>query len=156
MWRTPKKPGGEKQNRIFVGEPIMPKGIKRVVGKRDVTILCPLSSVDVDHHPRRVNIRKLRVQGFKESQPAGVDRGKEDMVVKGGDVVKYPKDLFLAQNAGQSPISFGVQVGEGVPGALEGIDEKEFDAAVRAVCGWQLTICHCFSGRGNSPPVRFR
>jgi hypothetical protein len=58
--------------------------------------------------------------------------------VEGCDVVQYPEDFLLAQDAGQSSLSFGVQIVENMPVAFEHMKEEELDA----------TVCNAHGGGG--------
>jgi len=86
--------------------------------------------MNMDHHSATIDIGDLEIKGFTKSQTTGIDGGEEDIIVEGFDMVKYPKDLFPAQDAGQSSFSFSVDVCKQMPVMFQDVDEKKLDAAV--------------------------
>lgn len=57
--------------------------------------------MDMDQHPRAVNIPDLKMEGLPQPEAAGVDSGEEGTVVVGVHLGKDPPDLFLGENRGQ-------------------------------------------------------
>ena len=84
---------------IAMCAPVAAQQLEGLRGKRDVAILRSFSAMDVNEHALRVDIGDLQVQRFLQTEPAGVDRRKEGVVVESSDMGQDLEDLWLAQNA---------------------------------------------------------
>ncbi len=92
--------------------------------------------MDVNEHSLGVDIGDLQVQRFLETEPAGVDRRKESVVVEGSDMSQNPEDLGLAQNTGQPSLLLGPQNGKELPIGLKDELVVELDVGVADTQGF--------------------
>jgi hypothetical protein len=65
-----------------------------------------------------------------QPEPAGVDTGQIGLVLRGANGVQDIPDLGKAEHNRQALFAFGMNQIQGMPLALEHIDEKKLDTAV--------------------------
>ncbi len=86
--------------------------------------------MNVDHHSLGIDIGYLQVEGFLESESAGIDRGQVGVVVKGMDPGQNPVDFLSGQDTGQPFFSFCPKIGKDMPVLFKDIDKEELNPAV--------------------------
>ncbi len=69
----------------------------------------------------------------------------KDIVVEGRQVVENGKDLFSAQNTGETLLSLRLEVGEDMPLALEHMNKEELNAAVGDAKGGGRPLADIFA-----------
>jgi len=121
--------GGEEEARVAVSEPIAAEQGEGGWGQRDVAILGPLSTVDMDHHAGAVDIGDFEVETFVKSQAAGIDGREVGVVLEGFDLGKNASDFLNAQNGWEASFGLGSEDSEDVPVSLEDVlVEKAYPA----------------------------
>jgi hypothetical protein len=120
----------EKETRMVVGGPIASEQLEGGLGERDVAVLSPLSTVDMDHHAGGVDIGDFEVEAFVKSEAAGIDGGEIGVILEGMDLGKNTSDFFTAENGREASFGLGAEDSEDVPVTLEDVFEKEANAAI--------------------------
>jgi hypothetical protein len=120
----------EEEAGVTVGGPIASEQLESGKGERDIAILGPLATVDMDHHAGGIDIGDFEMETFVESQAAGIDGGKIGIILEGFDLGKNGSDFFTAENRGESSLGLGTEDSEDVPVSLEDVFEEEADAAI--------------------------
>lgn len=115
---------------VAMGRPIVTQGVQGDLGQGDIPVLGALAAMDMDAHALFVNIADLQVQGFVEPQSTGINGGEIGFVLRGGNGAENSLDFIDTEHRGQAVFPFDMDERQGVPVALEHIDEEEFDAAV--------------------------
>jgi hypothetical protein len=121
---------GEDEHGVSVSNPVAAQELVGLFRQGHVAVFGSLAAMHMDHHALAVYVGYLQGKSLRDPESTGIDRGMEGIVVESSEVVENGKDLFLAQDAGKPLLSFGFEVGEDVPLALEYIDKEELDAAV--------------------------
>ena len=122
--------GGEEEARMAVGPPIVAEQMEGGWGEREVAILGPLSTVDMDHHAGGVDIGDFEMETFVKSQSAGVDGGKIGIILEGFDTGQNASDFIHAENGGEASFGLGTEDSEDVPVSLEDVFVEEAYAAI--------------------------
>jgi len=120
----------EEEAGVTVGGPIASEQLESGKGERDVAILGPLATVDMDHHAGGIDIGDFEMETFVESQAAGIDGGKIGVILEGFDLSKNGSDFFTAENGGESSLILGSEDSEDVPIALKDVFIAEAYAAI--------------------------
>jgi len=120
----------EEEAEVTVGGPIASEQLEGGKGERDVAILGPLATVDMDHHAGGIDIGDFEMETFVESQAAGIDGGKIGIILEGFDLGKNGSDFFTAENGRKASFGLGTEDSEDVPVSLEDVFEEEADAAI--------------------------
>jgi hypothetical protein len=120
----------EEEAGVTVGGPIASEQLESGKGERDVAILGPLATVDMDHHAGGIDIGDFEMETFVESQAAGIEGGKIGIILEGFDLGKNGSDFFTAENGRKSSFGLGTEDSENVPVSLEDVFEEEADAAI--------------------------
>jgi hypothetical protein len=115
---------------VTVGGPIAAEEVEGGWGQRDVAVLGPLSTVDMDHHAGGVDIGDFEVETFVKSEAAGVDGGEIGVILEGMDLGKNTSDFFTAENGGEASFGLGSEDTEDVPVTLEDVFVEEANAAI--------------------------
>src|SRR3990167_3730211 len=87
---------GKEVGGITVSLPILSEKRESTAGQRDHAVGSVFAAMDVKHGAVCVDVGDLEVEPFVEAQPAGIDRGEVDPVVKGRGAFDNPMDLFAA------------------------------------------------------------
>jgi hypothetical protein len=120
----------EEEAGVTVGHPIAAQQTEGGLGERDIAILGPLATVDMDHHAGGIDIGDFEVEPFMESQAAGIDGGEIGIILEGLDLGKNGSDFFNAKNSRETSLGLGSEDTENVPVSLEDVFEEEADAAI--------------------------
>jgi len=120
----------EEEAGVTVGGPIASEQLESGKGERDVAILGPLATVDMDHHAGGIDIGDFEMETFVESQAAGIDGGKIGVILEGFDLDKNTSDFFTAENGRKASFGLGTEDSEDVPIALEDVFVEEANAAI--------------------------
>jgi hypothetical protein len=120
----------EEEAGVTVGGPIASEQMEGGKGERDVAILGPLATVDMDHHTGGIDIGDFEMESFVESQAAGIDGGKIGIILEGFDLGKNGSDFFTAENGRKASFGLGAEDSEDVPVSLEDVFVEEADAAI--------------------------
>ncbi len=120
----------EEETRMVVGGPIASEQLEGGMWERDVAVLGPLSTMDMDHHAGGVDIGDFEVEAFVKSQAAGIDGGEIGVILEGMDLGKNTSDLFTAENGREASFGLGTEDSEDVPVSLEDVFEEEANAAI--------------------------
>ena len=115
---------------MTVGPPIAAEQVEGGWGERDVAVLGPLSTVDMDHHAGGVDIGDFEVEAFVKSEAAGIDGGEIGVILEGMDLGKNTSDFFTAENGREASFGLGTEDSEDVPVSLEDMFEEEANAAI--------------------------
>ena len=122
--------GGEEEARMAVGYPVAAEQVEGGLGKRDVAIFGPFSTVDMDHHAGGVDVGDFEMEAFVKSEAAGVYGGEIGIVLEGFDAGQNAADFFHAQDGRKSSFGLGSEDAEDVPVALEDVLIEEAYAAI--------------------------
>ena len=98
--------------------------------QRDVAVLGPLAAMDVDHHPRAVDVADLEVQPLAEPEAQRVDGPEVGAVVGRADGGDEAADLVDGEDVGEPLLPGDAEPLEGGPVARGGVGIEELDAAV--------------------------
>lgn len=96
--------------------------------KRDIAVLCALAMLHMKHHARAVDVSDIYVEGFAESESAGVEAPEVCFVVQGTDGADDGMDLVDAQDIGKFSPSLGTNQWE--RRTFQGMSEEEHDCGV--------------------------
>jgi hypothetical protein len=122
--------GREEEARMAVGPPIVAEQMECGLGEREVAILGPLSTVDMDHHAAGVDIGDFEVETFVKSQSTGIDGGKIGIILERFDTGQNASDFIHAENGGEASFGLGTEDSEDVPVSLEDVLVEEAYAAI--------------------------
>ena len=86
--------------------------------------------MDVNTHAIFIDVTDLKMKGFVESKPAGIDGVKVSLVLRRTDGLQDGSDFIEAQYGRQPLFAFCAYQFQGVPFAFKYVDKKELDAAV--------------------------
>ena len=113
-----------------MGDPVLAEGFERAGRQWDEAVLGPLAAMDVDHHPRAVDVADLEVQPLAEPQAQRVDGPEIGAVVGRADGGDEPTDLVDGEDVGEPLLPADAEAFEGRPVAGGGVGIEELDAAV--------------------------
>ena len=122
--------GGEEPDGMAMRDPVLAEGLQRARRQGDVAVLGPLAAMDVDHHPRAVDVADLEVQPFAEPEAQRVDGPEIGAVVGRADGGDEPTDLVDGEDVGECLLPADAESLEGGPVAGRGVGVEELDAAV--------------------------
>jgi hypothetical protein len=97
--------------------------------QRDITIFSAFTIPEMDHHPRAVEIRNLKMGPFLKSQTAGVDCRETGAIGGKPDVSENSANLIRAQDGWKLLLAMGTDKVEDGKISVEGMFEEELDAA---------------------------
>ena len=121
--------GREQPDRVAMRDPILAEHGQGPRRQRHVAVLGALATMDMDDHPRAVDVADLQIQTFLETQPQRVDGPEEGLVVWRAHGVDQAPHFGDAQDVGQALGPGDVEVLEGEPVARDGMGVEEDDAA---------------------------
>ena len=104
--------------------------LQRARRQRDEAVLGPLAAMDVDHHPRAVDVADLEVQPLAEPEPQRVDGPEVGAVVGRADGGDEASDLIDGEDVGEPLLPGDAEPLEGRPIAGDGVRIEELDTAV--------------------------
>jgi len=120
----------EEEAGVTVGPPIAAEQVEGGWGERDVAVLGPLSTVDMDHHAGGVDIGDFEMEAFVKSEAAGIDGGEIGVILEGMDLCKNGSDFFTAENGRKASFGLGSKDSEDVPVSLEDVLVEEAYPAI--------------------------
>lgn len=120
----------EDEGFIAMGCPVLAQEIEGGIGQRDIAILGALSSVNVDHHSRAVDVADLQIQCFMETQSAGVDSGEIGVILEGSHPFEDVENLLLAQDGRKPMLNLCAEYPEDMPVTLDDMPVKETYPAI--------------------------
>ena len=104
--------------------------MKGRLGQGNISVLCAFAAMDVNAHAIFIDVADLKMKGFVQSKPAGIDGGKVCFVLRRGNGSQDGSNLTEAQYGRQTSLTFCPYQFQCVPLLFEHIDKKELDAAV--------------------------
>ena len=104
-----------------MGDPVFAEGFQGAGRQWDEAILGPLATMDVNHHPRAVDVGDLEMQPLAEPEPQRVDGLEVGAVVERADSGDQATDLVDGEDV-REPL---------LPGDTEGPDPKKRRQSVR-------------------------
>jgi hypothetical protein len=120
--------GREEPARMAVGAPELAQQFEGALRQGHVTVAIAFARPDVEEHPFGIDIADFQLEGFAQTQAAGVDRSQGHPMVQGGDPGDNVAHLTRRKDDGQ------LELGRGAgklqlcgPSALEGLLPEEFD-----------------------------
>lgn len=99
----------------------------------------------MDHHSGGVDIGDFQVETFVESEAAGVDGGKIDVIVEGLDVVQKASEFFNAENGRKMSFGLSTEDSKDVPVSLEDMLEEEANATIADAHGIGGPVINVFA-----------
>lgn len=120
----------EKKGWVSMRYPVFSEQSKRVLGKGQESILCPLAAMDMDLHPLAVDIGYLEAESLLEPQSEGIHREKVSVVMECFYLGQNSENLLPAQDAGQAFFSLGFEKFEDMPVFLEDVFIEKPDSTI--------------------------
>ena len=124
--------GREDKARVPMGAPDLAQQLQRALRQGHVAVAVAFAGTNVQEHALRIDIAHFQLEGFTQTQAAGINRGQSDPVVQG---FHAGQDLaHLAGREDDRQLEFRIGPGQfhlGGPGAAEGLLSEELDGAQR-------------------------
>ena len=121
--------GREQPDRVAMRHPVLAEHSQGLRRERHVAIFGALAAMNMDDHPRAVDVADLEIQTFLETQPQRVDGPEVGFVVRSTHGVDETTNFRDAQDIRQGLGSGKADVPESLPVARDGVGVEEDDAA---------------------------
>ena len=115
-----------------VGAPELAQQFEGALGQGHVAVAIAFARPDVEEHPFGIDVADFQLEGFAQTQAAGVNRGQGHPMVQGGDPGDNGAHFAGREDDGQFELGRGAgKLQLGGPSALESFLPEEFDRTQR-------------------------